>query len=67
MTQATSTALLVGSVFLNLGLSLAATVPSVACYALSGVCGAQALGSVAKVKVFDKKTKQFQNKEFNET
>ena len=66
ITQGQTTNLLVASVFLNLGLTVSATIPTVACYLAATAFGGQALGSVAKLKVFDKKAAQFQNSDFGD-
>ena len=66
ITQGQTTSLLLASVFLNLGITVSATIPTVACYVAATAFGGQALGGVAKLKVFDKKAAQFQNSDFTE-
>ena len=67
ITQGQATSLLLASVFLNLGLTVSATIPTVACYVAATAFGGQALSGVAKLKVFDKKSRQFENSDFSET
>lgn len=64
LTQDRLTNLVAGGIFVNLGLSVANRIPKVACFLAAGYFGSQVLGIAAKLKIFDKKAKQFQQTEF---
>jgi len=66
ITQAQTTSLLVASVFLNLGLAVTNPVPTALCYVAAGGMGLKALGGVTKLKIFDKKARQFENPDFGD-
>ena len=66
ITQGQTTSLLAASVFLNLGLAASAAIPTVACYAAATAFGGKALGTVAKLKSFDKKSAAFESQDFGD-
>ena len=65
LTQASTSALLVASVLLQLGLSPAVgRVPSLLAYGGAALSAAKALGATAKTAAFDKKALKFETKDF---
>ena len=67
LTQASTSALLVASVLLQLGLSPAVgRVPSLLAYGGAALSAAKALGATAKTAAFDKKALKFETKDFGE-
>uniref|UniRef100_A0A7S2WUP7 ABC1 atypical kinase-like domain-containing protein n=1 Tax=Rhizochromulina marina TaxID=1034831 RepID=A0A7S2WUP7_9STRA len=67
LSQSGTTALLVASVFLNLGLATTASVAATGMYITASAFGAKALSKAVAIKAFDKKLKQFESNDFEET
>lgn len=56
--------LVAGGILLNLGVSVAGRIPKIGCFVGAAFFGVKVLGSSTKLKIFDKKAKQFQQTEF---
>ena len=66
LSQQITNKLLVGGLFLQLGLAGATRLPSLLWFAGAGAFGAQAMGAALSIKIFDKKNARYESKDFGD-
>ena len=66
LSQQITNKLLVGGLFLQLGLARATALPALLWYAGAGAFGAQAMGAALSIKIFDKKNARYESKDFGD-